>query len=92
MSSLDSQFVCLGTMFTNDVVVAAGGKDKYSDKQLIFFSRAFIVAIVAVSYVMALYLQGSSVFSLGVWCFSGFAIPFASSRTAHDKSGLSCAR
>ena len=76
MSSLDSQFVCLGTMFTNDVVVASAGKDKYSDKQLIFFSRAFIVAIVAVSYVLALYLQGSSVFSLGVWCFSGFAALF----------------
>ena len=76
MSSLDSQFVCLGTMFTNDIVVAKAGRDKYSDKQLIFFSRAFIVGIVAVSYFMALYLQGSSVFSLGVWCFSGFAALF----------------
>jgi SSS family solute:Na+ symporter len=76
MSSLDSQFVCLGTMFTNDVVVAAMGKDKYSDRQLIFLSRAFIVGIVLVSYFMALYLQGSSVFSLGVWCFSGFAALF----------------
>ena len=76
MSSLDSQFVCLGTMFTNDIVVAKAGKDKFSDKQLIFFSRTFIVVIVAVSYFMALYLQGSSVFSLGVWCFSGFAALF----------------
>jgi SSS family solute:Na+ symporter len=76
MSSLDSQFVCLGTMFTNDVVVAAVGKEKYSDRQLIFLSRAFIVVIVLVSYFMALYLQGSSVFSLGVWCFSGFAALF----------------
>jgi SSS family solute:Na+ symporter len=76
MSSLDSQFVCLGTMFTNDIVVAAAGKDKYSDRQLIFLSRAFIVVIVLVSYFMALYLQESSVFSLGIWCFSGFAALF----------------
>jgi solute:Na+ symporter, SSS family len=76
MSSLDSQFVCLGTMFTNDIVVAAVGKNKYSDRQLILLSRCFIVVIVLVSYCMALSLQGSSVFSLGVWCFSGFAALF----------------
>jgi len=76
MSSLDSQFVCLGTMFTNDMIVATHGDKKYSDQQLIFFSRAFIVCIVAISYILALYLQGSSVFDLGVWCFSGFAALF----------------
>ena len=36
MSSLDSQFLCLGTMFTNDVVVHRAGVGKYSDKQIIF--------------------------------------------------------
>ena len=37
------------------------------------------MGIVAVSYVMAVYLaskKGVSVFSLGVWCFSGFAALF----------------
>ena len=29
MSSLDSQFMCLSTMFTNDVVVHAKGQDHY---------------------------------------------------------------
>ena len=31
MSSLDSQFACLGTMFTNDIVIPIRGKDYYSD-------------------------------------------------------------
>ena len=32
MSSLDSQFLCLGTIFTNDIVLHRAGKKKYSDK------------------------------------------------------------
>jgi SSS family solute:Na+ symporter len=74
MSSLDSQFLCLGTMFTNDIVLHGSKKDKYTDKQIIWIARAFIVAIVAITYVLSLFLANKNVFDLAVWCFSGFAM------------------
>lgn len=74
MSSLDSQFLCIGSMFTNDVVTHYLGKDRFSDKAQIWIARAFIILIVAVTYVLAQYEL--SVFVLGVWCFSGFAALF----------------
>ncbi len=74
MSSLDSQFMCLGTMFTNDVVVRKFGADRFSDTQKIWIARGFILAVVACTYLLALALMNSAqVFDLGVWCFSGFA-------------------
>ena len=72
MSSLDSQFLCLGTMFTNDIVLHRAKKE-YSDKQILFMARGFIVAIVVLTYVVALLLYERSVFDLAIWCFSGFA-------------------
>ena len=74
MSSLDSQFLCIGSMFTNDVVTHYLGKDKFSDKQQVWIARAFIILIVVVTYILAQYKW--NVFVLGVWCFSGFAALF----------------
>jgi solute:Na+ symporter, SSS family len=71
MSSLDSQFMCLGTMFTTDLLQHYGGKKKFSEKQLVTAARGFIVAIVTVTYLLSL-LEARAVFSLGIWCFSGF--------------------
>ncbi|MBI1371620.1 MAG: sodium:solute symporter family protein [Phycisphaera sp.] len=81
MSSLDSQFMCLGTMFTTDVVTHGKRKDKFTDKQKILISRLFILGIVLTTYLLALYMMSDakrqeSVFDLGVWCFSGFAALF----------------
>jgi solute:Na+ symporter, SSS family len=77
MSSLDSQFMCLGTMFTNDVVVRLFGQNRFSDSQKILMARGFIVGIVAVAYVLSVALVNTTgVFDLGVWCFSGFAALF----------------
>ena len=45
MSSLDSQFLCLGTIFTNDIVIHRAGADKYSDKQIIFIARCFLLLL-----------------------------------------------
>ena len=74
MSSLDSQFVCLGTMFTTDVVLRIVGKDRFTESQVVMLGRGFIVAIVAITYALAMWLKDSAqVFDLGVWCFSGFA-------------------
>ncbi|MEX1223740.1 MAG: sodium:solute symporter family protein, partial [Pirellulales bacterium] len=70
MSSLDSQFLAVGTMFTEDVVVHYGGKNRFSDKQIVMIARLFIIGIVAVTYFFSLY-EPRRVFVLGVWCFSG---------------------
>lgn len=75
MSSLDSQFLCIGTMFTEDLVVHYGGKDRFTDKQVVFMARSFIIAIVALTYVISL-ADPPGVFDLGIWCFSGFASLF----------------
>ena len=78
MSSLDSQFLCLGTIFTEDIVVHYGGKDRFNDRQTVLLARGFIVGIVVVCYLLAL-VAPRSVFDLGIWCFSGFAslVPLA---------------
>lgn len=74
MSSLDSQFMCLGTMFTTDVVMKKFGTERFSDRQKIWIARGFILLVVGGTYGLALVLQDSAhVFDLGVWCFSGFA-------------------
>ena len=72
MSSLDSQFLCLGTMFTNDVVLH-DSKKEYSDKQILYMARGFIVAIVVITYILSLLLYKKNVFDLAIWSFSGFA-------------------
>jgi solute:Na+ symporter, SSS family len=75
MSSLDSQFLCLGTMFTNDIVLHKVGEGKLSDRQIILIARGFIVAIVLLTYLLSL-MAPQNVFDLAVWCFSGFGALF----------------
>jgi len=76
MSSLDSQFLCLGTIFTNDIVIHRAGKEKYSDKQIISIARIFIVCIVGLTYFLAMLAKDANVFDLAIWCFSGFSALF----------------
>ena len=76
MSSLDSQFLCLGTIFTNDIVIHRSGPNKYSDKQIIFIARCFIVVIVGLTYGLAMLAKDANVFDLAIWCFSGFSALF----------------
>ncbi len=75
MSSLDSQFLCLGTMFTNDIVFHAYGEDRFNEKQKILLARGFVVAIVVLTYLLSL-AEPRQVFKMGVWCFSGFGSLF----------------
>lgn len=75
MSSLDSQFLCLGTIFSNDIVTHYYGSNRVSDRGQVLLARIFIIAIVAVTYGLSLFPQ-RGVFGLGVWCFSGFASLF----------------
>jgi len=76
MSSLDSQFLCLGTIFTNDIVLHRAGPKKYSDKQTITIARIFIVVIVSLTYALAMVAKDANVFDLAIWCFSGFSALF----------------
>jgi SSS family solute:Na+ symporter len=78
MSSLDSQFLCLGTMFTEDIVLRYAGKSRFDDRQIVLMARGFIVVIVAITYGLSL-IEMPRVFRLGIWTFSGFAslVPLA---------------
>ncbi len=76
MSSLDSQFLCLGTVFTNDIVVHRAGENTYSDGQKLKIARFFIVGIVGITYLLAMAVKNANVFDLAIWCFSGFAALF----------------
>jgi solute:Na+ symporter, SSS family len=75
MSSLDSQFFCIGTMFTNDIIVHHFGEDRFNDRQKVWMARGFICLIVLVTYFFSL-TAPRRVFTLGIWCFSGFASLF----------------
>ncbi|MCH7591504.1 MAG: sodium:solute symporter family protein [Planctomycetes bacterium] len=76
MSSLDSQFLCIGSIFTNDIASHYLAKDRLSDRQKVMLGRVFVVAIVVITYVLALKLKDRGVFSMAIWCFSGFASLF----------------
>lgn len=69
MSSLDSQFLCLGTIFTEDIV--RGAKPNLADEALVRYARFFVIAIVVATYILSLVLP-RSVFELGIWSFTGF--------------------
>lgn len=71
MSSLDSQFLCMGTIFTNDIVLHNSEKE-YSERQIVFIARGFIIAIVALTYTLSLF-SINNVFDMAIWSFSGFA-------------------
>ncbi len=74
MSSLDSQFLCLGTIFTNDIVNHYR-KEPLSDRGQVVAMRLFIIGIVALTYAISLG-PVRSVFAMAVWCFSGFSALF----------------
>ena len=72
MSSLDSQTLALGTMFTQDIVRHYGFHNKMSEKQQVLFGRAFVFFIIGITYILSLVME-RSIFRLAVWSFTGFA-------------------
>ncbi|MEM6470253.1 MAG: sodium:solute symporter family protein [Planctomycetota bacterium] len=70
MSSLDSQFLCLGTMFTEDILNRKNDQEE-DEKATVRRARGFVIAVVVATYVLSLVLP-RSVFDLGLWSFAGF--------------------
>jgi len=71
----DSQIMALSTMFTNDVFVYYGGKDRFGDRVQVWTGRAFVIAIAVVAYLIAVALKDKEgIFEVAVrFSFSGFA-------------------
>lgn len=72
MSSLDSQVLSLGTMFTQDIVRHYGFHDRMSERKQVLVGRLFVAAILLVTFLISLVI-GRSIFRLGIWSFTGFA-------------------
>ena len=75
MSSLDSQTLALGTMFTRDIVHHYGFGDRMSEARQVLVGRLFVTGVLLVTYLLSLISQ-RSIFRLGVWSFTGFAALF----------------
>lgn len=75
MSSLDSQTLAVGTMFTTDIVRHYGFNDHLSEKQQVMFGRLFVMVFLGVVLGLSL-VTSRTIFSLGVWSLSGFAALF----------------
>ncbi len=72
MSSLDSQSLSLGTMFTQDVVRHYRWGGDLSEARQVRLGRLFVVAVVATVFLLSLVAE-RSIFALSVWSFTGFA-------------------
>ena len=72
MSSLDSQTLALGAMFTEDIVRFYGFDDQLSEKQQVLFGRVFVAAFLVLAFVASLFTT-RSIFELGTWSLTGFA-------------------
>ena len=75
MSSLDSQFLALGSMFTQDIVKHYRFHNRMTEKQQVLAGRLFVIGIVLLIYGLSLVAE-RSIFKLGVWSFTGFASLF----------------
>jgi SSS family solute:Na+ symporter len=72
MSSLDSQTLAAGTLFTHDVIRHYGFHDRMSERGQVLSGRAFVALFLAAA-LLASQWTSRSIFELGVWSLSGFA-------------------
>jgi len=75
MNSFDHQVLAVSTMFTQDIVVHYGFRDRMSERARVWVGRGFVVGILLAAYLLSLVFD-PSLFKLGVWCFTGFAALF----------------
>lgn len=76
LGGMDAQFLSIGSMFTHDVVDHYVKHDAMTDRQKLVTGRFFVIAIVLVSWLLTLTLRNVPIFTLAVWCFSGFSSLF----------------
>jgi SSS family solute:Na+ symporter len=76
MGSLDSHILCLGSMFTQDVVVHYGMVDDRNEKVKVFVARLFVVGLLLAVFLVIRVVNARTIFSTGVWCFSAFSSLF----------------
>ena len=72
MSSLDSQSLSLGAMFTQDIVRHYRWGGELSESRQILLGRLFVVGVVTAVFLLSLVAE-RSIFALSVWSFTGFA-------------------
>ena len=72
MSSLDSQILALGAMFTQDIVRHYGFEGKLPEERQVWFGRLFVLAFLALTFICSLFAS-QSIFALGTWALTGFA-------------------
>jgi len=75
MSSLDSQLLAIGSMFTNDVAIKVLGRDRLGERERVLVGRSIVLAVALAAYLCSLG-EPRSVFTLGVWCFSAYSSLF----------------
>ena len=72
MSSLDSQILAMGAMFTEDVVRRYGLGGRLTEQREVWFGRLFVLAFLALAFLFSL-IASQSIFALGIWALTGFA-------------------
>ena len=71
MSSLDSQSLSLGTMFTQDIV-RHYRKTEMDGAAQVRVGRLFVLALIVLTFLISL-VAPRSIFKLGIWSFTGYA-------------------
>ena len=71
MSSLDSQSLAIGSMFTHDIVEHYR-REAFSEKQKVWVGRLFVSGVLCITYLISL-IATPSIFRLAIWSFTGFA-------------------
>ncbi|HLN27799.1 MAG TPA: sodium:solute symporter family protein [Gemmataceae bacterium] len=76
MGSLDSHILCLGSMFTQDVVDHYGLIGQMNDSKKVFVARSFVVLLLGAVFLAAQFTDQRTIFGTGTWCFSAFSALF----------------
>lgn len=76
LGGMDAQFLSIGSMFTHDIVDHYARRDTMTDSQKLLTGRVFVILIVLASWLITLPLRSVPIFTLAVWCFSGFSALF----------------
>jgi len=71
MSSLDSQTLSLGAMFTHDIV-RHYRKAEMDGAAQVLVGRLFVLALIVLTFLISL-VAPRSIFKLGIWSFTGYA-------------------